>query len=376
MILTVITALCLLLVSYTWLGYGLFLLVLSRFQQVRIQRSEYIPRVSIIVAARNEEKQIEERINNLLALQYPKDHLEIIVGSDGSTDRTSAIVRAFTDERIRLFEFAESRGRAAVHNETVARAGGDIVVFTDAATRFDARFLQQIMQNFADPRVGCVSGSITFGNHAASEISESRGLYWRYEYWLRDLESRSGVFGCASGPCMAVRRQFFKPLEKPSYDVDFMTPLDVITAGFLVLQDERAVAYDEMFSTPRQELRAQIRMVSRNLAGYLDRYCLLGQPRNLLCAWGLISHKVLRWATPFFLLIVFLATGILAVRGRMTVLWAAQILFYGSAVAGWIWNRFGQSARIFSFPFSFCVANIGFLLGTIKSFRGKRIVVY
>ena len=368
--------LCLLIVSYTWFGYGVLLAGLSHLRKIPIRKRSFTPRVSVIVAARNEAKQIRARLTNLLELDYPPEQLEILVASDGSIDGTAEIVRSIRDQRIRLLDFAQSRGRAAVHNDAAETASGDFLLFTDAATRFEPSFLKTLIRNFADARVGCVSGIIHFGNRDVSPVCRQRGAYWRYEYWLRRLESQSGILVCASGPCMAVRRELFQPLEDLSYDVDFMTPLDVVEAGFLVRQEEQAIAYDEMFATPREELRAQIRMVSRNLSGYLDRRCLLDARRNAWFAWSLVSHKVLRWATPFLLLLLFVVAGILAAQGHARALWLAQTAFYGFAVIGWLRNRSGQPTRIFALPFAFCLANLGFFLGMVNAFRNERIVTY
>jgi hypothetical protein len=175
---------------------------------------------------------------------------------------------------------------------------------------------------------------------------------------------------------MAVRRELFQPLKDLSYDVDFITPLDVVQAGFLVLQEEQAIAYDEMFATPRQELRAQIRMVSRNFGGYLDRRCLLSSCSTAWLAWSLISHKVLRWSTPFLLLLAFVTTAILAAQDHAPAVWLAQVVFYGAALVGWLRTRSGRQTRVFALPFAFCLANVGFFLGMVKALRNQRIVNY
>lgn len=365
-----------LVLSYTWIGYGLLLALVRCFRKLHIEKRPFTPRVSIIVAAKNEESRIRGRIEDLLCLDYPAGELEIIVASDGSTDHTAPIVRSFSDDRVRLLEFPKTRGRAAVHNDAVRAATGEILVFTDAATRFARFFLRNVVANFADPCVGCVSGVLVFQNQEASALARQRGLYWRYEYWLRRLESESGVFACASGPCMAVRKRLYRPLSDTSYDVDFLTPLDVVEAGALVLQEDEAIAFDEMFSTPQQELRAQIRMVSRNLCGYLDRRFLLNSRAHAWFAWSILSHKVLRWMTPFFLVLLFVSSALLAVRGQARPLWLAQIVFYAAALIGWLQVRAGRPAPVVSAPFAFCLANLGFLLGVLRCFRSERIAVY
>ena len=365
-----------LLLFYTWAGYPALLWLLVRFHRVHRHKAAITPRVSVIVAARNEEKDIRARVENLLSLDYPPEHIEIVIASDGSTDRTAQWVREFADERVKLLAFAEARGRAAVHNDAVAASSGEILVFTDAATRFDRAFLAELVANFADPRVGCVSGEIRFANREASSVTRPRSAYWRYEYWMRNCESACGVSVCASGPCMAVRRGLFRPFARASYDVDFMTPLDVIAQGGLVLQEPAARATDQMFSAPGQEFRAQVRMVSRNLRGYLDRSCLVFLPGRPQFAWALISHKILRWSTPFFLMVLFLSNAWLVGRGGWLALWMAQWAFYAAAAAGGLGLKIRRSASPFSVPYAFCLANAGFLFGVVRSLRGQRITVY
>jgi cellulose synthase/poly-beta-1,6-N-acetylglucosamine synthase-like glycosyltransferase len=360
-------------ISYTWVGFPLVLGLLTRLRQVRICRREFFPLVSVIVAAKNEEENIRERIENLLELDYPSDKLEIIIASDGSTDRTTEYVRQICDPRIRFFDFAQNRGKAAVHNDLVPQAQGSIVVLTDAATRFGRNFLSKLLPNFADPRVGCVTGVLWFRNHTSSMVAKHRGLYWRYEYMLRNLQSRCGVYTHGSGPCMAVRKELYRPLRDRSYDADFMTPLDVVEAGYLVQQENEAIASETLFQTPKEEIRAQIRMVTRNVRGYLHRRWLLGSPKTWPVAWALISHKLLRWLTPFVLIVLFAANSYLAARGRFLSLWVLQCAFYGCAAFGWLLARLYGRAWIFAIPYTFCLANAGFMVGVTRAVRGRQI---
>jgi glycosyltransferase involved in cell wall biosynthesis len=363
-------------VLYIWLGYPGFLFLLGHLRKYPIDKRKITPTVSIVIAVRNEEKGIGDRIRNLLELDYPPDLFEVYVASDGSIDRTVEIARAFSDERVHVLEFPKQRGRALVHNDVVPLTKGDIIVFTDSATRFDPSFLSEIVSNYADPRVGCVNGMLDFENRNASTITRQRGLYWRYELWLRQAETDCGIFLCASGPCMSVRRNLFRPLQNPTYDVDFMTPLDVIEAGALVVQDSKARATDLMFSSSQQELKAQARMVSRNLGGYSDRRFLVGPARLVPYAWSLLSHKVLRWLTPFFLLTALLGNILLSVRGHAMFLLLLQLAFYAAAAIGWWLMELKRPASIFSGPFAFCLANVGFFLGVMKCVGNERVTTY
>jgi glycosyltransferase involved in cell wall biosynthesis len=361
---------------YTWVGYPAFLFLLSHLRKYPIGKRKITPTVSIIIAARNEEKDIRDRVQNLLELDYPADLFEILIASDGSIDRTVEIAREFSDERVHVLEFPKQRGRALVHNDVVPLAKGDIIVFTDAATRFETSFLSEIVSNYADPRVGCVNGMVDFQNRDASSVTRQRGLYWRYELGLRQAESDYGILLCASGQCMSVRRNLFRLLQEATYDVDFMTPLDVIDAGALVVQDSTARATDLMFSSSRQELKAQARMVSRNLGGYLDRRFLVGPSRFVRYAWSLLSHKVLRWLTPFILLTALLSNILLSIRGHVVSLLLLQLGFYAAAAIGWWRIELKRPASVFSGPFAFCLANVGFFLGVMKCIGNERITTY
>ena len=361
---------------YTWVGYPGFMFLLGRLRKCPIDKRKITPTVSVVIAVRNEEKDLGDRIQNLLELDYPADLFEILIASDGSTDRTVEIARGFADERVHVMEFTKRRGRALVHNDVVPLAKGDIIVFTDAATRFETSFLSEIVSNYADPRVGFANGVVDFQNRDASTVTQQRGLYWSFELWLRQAETDCGIFLCASGQCMSVRRNLFRLLQNPTYDVDFMTPLDVIEAGALVVQDSKARATDLMFSSSQQELKAQARMVSRNLGGYSDRRFLVGPARLVPYAWSLISHKVLRWLTPFFLLTALLGNILLSVRGHAMFLLFLQLAFYAAAAIGWWLMELKRPASIFSGPFAFCLANVGFFLGVMKCVGNERVTTY
>ena len=361
---------------YTWVGYPSFLFLLGHLRKYPIGKRKITPTVSIIIAAHNEEKEIRDRVQNLLELDYPADLFEIFIASDGSIDRTVEIAKEFSDERVHVLEFPKQRGRALVHNDVVRLAKGDIIVFTDAATRFETSFLSEIVSNYADPRVGCANGVVDFQNRDASTVTRQRGLYWRYELWLRQAETDCGIFLCASGQCMSVRRDLFRLLQNATYDVDFMTPLDVVEAGSLVVQDSTAKATDLMFSSSRQELKAQARMVSRNLGGYSDRRFLVGPSRLVPYAWSLLSHKVLRWLTPFILLTALLSNILLSIRGHAVLLLFLQLAFYAAAAIGWWRIELKRPASVFSGPFAFCLANLGFFLGVMKCLGNERITTY
>jgi cellulose synthase/poly-beta-1,6-N-acetylglucosamine synthase-like glycosyltransferase len=373
---TIVFVVAFLLLLYTWLGYPAILWMLRWMFGKAPRRERCEPAFSIIVAAYNEEAQMTAKLEDCLALEYPADRLEILVASDGSTDRTEEIVQEFAqrDSRIRLVKSAGRAGKSGVQNLAVEQARGEILLFTDAETRTRATLLQQIGEDFANPRVGMVAPTVYFGR-VDGAVSKGQGAYWRFELFLRQLESDLGILATASGSAFAMRRTLFRPIP-PQYGDDCVLPLDVRFQGYAVLQDAGIIVSDEMPSTIDGELRARVRMTARNWTGILSRPSLLNFLRYPGTAWGLVSHKFLRWMTPFFLAAIFLLNCFLAVRGRMVPLVVLQSCFYLAALVGWRRSRHRPCARIFGYPFAFCLANLGFFLGLVRCLRGERVVAY
>jgi cellulose synthase/poly-beta-1,6-N-acetylglucosamine synthase-like glycosyltransferase len=365
-------------VAYAWAGYPLLILALrSSFARRKNQtKSSSDPFVSIIVPVHNEEQRIAGKLGNCLEVLYPHDRMEILVVSDGSTDRTEEIVCNFMtrDSRIRWLQSASRVGKSGIQNLASVHARGDILFFTDANTTMTPGVLRTVMEDLTDPMVGLVTATVHLGS-PEDMVEEGQGLYWRYELFLRTVESDLGILATGSGQALAVRRELFRPLPT-CYGDDCIMPLDVRLQGFKVIQDRKAIVRDAMPHSIEGELRARIRMTARNWSGTLSRPGLLNPFRFPLTALGLVSHKLLRWLTPFFLAIVLLSNTWLALEGRAIVLWWLQVGFYISAFVGWELTRKQRPAWVFGYPFSFCLANVGFMLGMVKVFRNQKIVTY
>jgi len=364
-------------VLYTWILYPLLLCVLRLFRRQAKQPGASVndPLVSIIIPVHNEEQRITAKLKNCLKLLYPHDQLEIIVASDGSTDDTEDIVRAFIarDSRIRLMT-SNRLGKSGVQNLAAAQARGQMLFFTDANTAATPGTLRMMVDDFADPAVGLVTATVHFG-HPEDDVEKGQGFYWRYELFLRAAESDLGILATGSGQALLVRREFFRPLP-PFYGDDCIMPLDVRLQGHKVMQNPNAIVLDTMPHSIEGELRARIRMTARNWTGTLARPAILNPLRFPLTALGLVSHKLLRWLTPFFLAIAFLSNALLALQGRLVLLALLQLGFYLSAFIGWTLARKQRPAGIFGYPFSFCLANVGFMLGMLRAFRNQKIVAY
>jgi cellulose synthase/poly-beta-1,6-N-acetylglucosamine synthase-like glycosyltransferase len=366
---------CALALFYIYFGYWLILELLGRIARARPEAApqnalgeDLWPRVSVIVAAHNEESRIRSRIEDLQALDYPPERMEILVASDGSTDGT--VAAAYAAENVEVLVCHEWRGRAQVHNDAATRARGDILVFTDAGTRFERQFLARLVAPFRDPRVGCVVGRLVF-HDSASAIGASEGAYWAWETRLRALESRLGILCLGTGAAMAARRGGYVSLRR-NEDVDDVLPLEVAKRGGRVVFAEGAVASDEPNTSVERELRARVRMTSQSLAAIIHRWGASGFARHPLAGVALLSHKVLRWFTPFFLLGGLVGAGLLAREDAYGLAFAAQLVFYAVAAVG-LAAELGCAGRVrlASAAFSFCVANAAMGIGVLKGLLGR-----
>jgi poly-beta-1,6-N-acetyl-D-glucosamine synthase len=335
------------LVLYVYAGYPLVLAVWARVATRQPESAgDHLPPVSVVMAARNEAARLPGRIENLLALDYPAELLEIIVVSDGSTDHTARVVAPYTAAarrpglgaapRVRLIETGP-HGKAAALNAGVAAARHETILFADARQRFARDAVRQLVANFADPAVGAVSGELVLDCEAgasASSASDSVGAYWRYEKWLRAQESAIDSMLGATGAIYAMRRACWRPLPEGTILDDVLAPMRAVLAGWRVVFEPRARAFD--LTAP--DLAAESRRKTRTLAG---NYQVLALEPSLLVpgrnrVWlQYVSHKLGRLAVPWALVVLVVAGMMLAVSSTLyLVLTAVQLAFYGLAGYG------------------------------------------
>ena len=330
----------------------------------------YLPPMSIVIAAHNEESVIASRIENLLALDYPDDRLEIIIASDGSTDGTVDIVNAVKNERVRVMAFAENRGKAAVLNDAVAAARGEVVLLSDANTMMDPSAAQLIARRFSNPRVGVVCGRLVLIDPASGRNVD--GVYWKYETFLKHSEARLGALLGANGAIYAIRRSAFPTLPHRVGVDDFVVPLLArLRSGLTIEYDEEAIAFEE---TPA-EIRAEFSRRSRIGAGGFQSVGLLWpllNPRHGWLAFSFASHKLLRWVCPFFLLGAAISSAVLIgdplYRGALI----AQTGLYGIAVAGHFSRGSGSIFRAARLATMFAAMNLALLAGFYRWAAGTQ----
>ncbi len=368
-------------VLYIYWGYGAVLTLLPARDGTRApaRKPGRPPSVTVLVTAFNEADVIESKIQNILEQDYPADKLELLVASDMSTDGTDDIVSRHEDERVRLFRPAHSKGKTDTQNQAIRLARGEIIIFTDAETRFDTEFIKATVEHYNNPAVGGTVGKLLFVSEGSdnSHISDNQGAYWKYELRLRSEESRLGILAVASGACMSVRKSLFVPMN-PAFGEDCVVPLDVVQAGRLWVYVPDAVAYDRMASDSAGEFRARVRMTLRNWQGTWAYPGLLNPVRNPGYAWALWSHKILRWLSPFFIIISVVTALFLAGRSGLYATAATGLTALVAAAAfGWLADRKNMKVpSVIGSVYSFALANAGFLVGVTRAILGSQITRY
>jgi glycosyltransferase involved in cell wall biosynthesis len=357
------------LLVYTFAGYPALVWLVSFRRKDTRRRAPIEPFVSIIVTAHNEEALIARKIQNCLALEYPKDRFEIIVASDGSEDRTATIARSFEARAVRLVDLPERRGKQFAQMMARDSARGEILVFTDAGVELGPGALREIVSNFADPAVGCVSSEDRV-------VQEKRGwmgerAYVQFEMWLRRMESRAGSLVTASGSFFAARRSVCEEWHVDQTS-DFFMPLHAIAMGLRAVVDPASIGIYSTPHSPGAELQRKVRTIVNGLHVFFSHARLLNPFRYGMVAWQLVSHKLCRWLTPFavlallvssaalwhagvfyrlcaVLLVAGVATGILGLAaGRLTQwkpLRLAGYLLLGNAATVMAWSYFITGER-------------------------------
>ena len=316
-----------LLIVYTYAGYAAWLWLRARLAPWPVLRSQQEPHVSIVVIVRNEEQRIEAKMRNLLDLDYPPERCQIVVVSDGSTDATNDILRKFgSGDRVQVLMNQLSRGKASGLNDAISLASGEVVVLTDARQKIESRAVRLLVENLADPAVGCVSGALMLGDPDAGEAGKGMGLYWRIEKKIRDLESDTGSVVGATGALYAVRRELLASLPEGTILDDVYIPMQVARQGKRVVFDDRARAWDSPDLGGGLEFARKVRTLSGNYQLLqLAPWMLSG--RNPLLA-RFVSHKLLRLAVPFALA-VMLFTSLWLKAPVYRVALILQLAFYG-----------------------------------------------
>jgi cellulose synthase/poly-beta-1,6-N-acetylglucosamine synthase-like glycosyltransferase len=354
------------LIIYAYLGYPLILLILRPLLYRPVSKGVCKPGIDMIIPAYNEERVIAAKIRNSLALDYPREKLNIIVISDASMDATDDIIQGFTEEGVSYLRQEKRRGKAAALNRGLAHAEKDIVVFTDASILLARNALQQIARPFHEPQIGCVSGE----DHI-QEGGGGEGLYGRYELFLRNLESKVNSVVGASGCFYAQRRSLCHPFIE-GMAPDFLSVLATVESGYRAVTCPPAVGYMSTVSIPQDEYSRKVRTFIRGITTLLYFKKMLNPFKYGFFAVELISHKLMRWFSGLFLIGLFLSNLLLLNKPLYGVFFLLQFVFYITAIIGWIKPEMLNRIRALKIPFYFCLVNAAALSAWVRYFRGIR----
>lgn len=358
--------------AYTYFGYPAWLWVRSRFVIRPVKATDAAPAISIVMAVRNEAAVLERKLQNLLMLNYPGEHCEIIVASDGSTDATNEILRKYgSGPRVRVLLSEEKRGKAACLNDCVALAGGEVIVFTDARQKIELDALRPLLATFGDPEVGCASGELMLGTADSGETAQGVGLYWRIEKTVRELESKSGSVVGATGALYAARRKLVVPVPQDTILDDVYIPMHVARQGFRVIFVPEARAWDVADQGSGREFGRKVRTLTGNYQLLQLAPWLLGSSNPL--RFEFISHKVLRLVAPFALALGFVSSLLLHETVYRVAL-VVQLIFYGLGLAAMLKLAWGPLARIADAAGTFVLLNSAALVAFVKFVTGRRTV--
>ncbi len=340
--------LSILFILYTYLGYLLWLFIRSTvfFRPIHKTYQPKPPFISIVIASKNEEINIGKRIQNILETCYPENSIEIIVVSDGSDDNTNRIITECSthDQRITLIAYHPARGKPFALNTGVKQAKGDIIVFTDSRQRFHSRALIELVANFNDSDVGCVSGEMVFVKGRASTIQKEMGAYWHYEKVIRRMESKSGSVVGATGAIYAVRKALYRDIPEETILDDVLTPMKIVMQGYRCVFDPDAVAYDLVSKDIGSELTRKIRTLAGNWQLLKIEPGLVNPFKNKIW-WNFLSHKIFRLIVPFLMVYLFFSNFFLR-EPFFTFTLGAQILFYGLAFSAWLNPKFREKRPV------------------------------
>ena len=315
------------LIAYTYVGYLGWLWLRARLWPWPVLRAQQEPYVSIVMVVRNEDRWLESKLRNLLELDYPQTRYQILVVSDGSTDRTDAILHEHADDpRVQVLMNQLSRGKACGLNDAISRAAGEMVVFTDARQKIESGAIRLLMENFADPEVGCVSGELMLGDQELGEAATGMGLYWRIEKKIRKLESESGSVVGATGALYAARRELLAALPEGTILDDVYIPMHVVRQGKRVVFEPQARAWDSPDLGADREFSRKVRTLSGNYQLVQLAPWVLSPHNPVLLRF--VSHKLLRLAVPFALTAMLVASLWLKAPLYRVAL-VLQLAFYG-----------------------------------------------
>lgn len=340
------------------------------------RRSGGLARISVIVAAYNEEKGVGAKLENILSSNFPLELMEVIVASDASTDSTDDVVRSYTSAGVRLLRIEGRQGKTACQNLAAESANGEILVFTDATTRLHPDALRNLLGFFEDSEVGCVAGRLVYQSRSSDATGRGNKAYWDYEIKLRLAESTLGSLIGVSGCLYAVRRAAYRPID-PRLISDFVISMRMREQRLRTILAPDAVCFEDTLSHSTHELPMRVRVAVRSINALILERKFLNPAKFGLFAWQLLLHKVLRYASPFLWLAALTANAILAPQSRFyALLLGAQIAVIVLGTVGFALQSRHSRLGVLWRPYYFLLTNVASLIAALRYARGDRMVTW
>ncbi len=368
-------------VFYTYVGYGILLCMLVKIKEFfskpaihQISPADF-PYVSLLIAAYNEEKIVDEKMSNCFELGYPKDKLKIVWITDGSTDSTNEKLSRYSNTEV-LFE-PKRGGKTAALNRAMNFINTDIVIFTDANTILNKDSITEIVNAFSDPKVGCVAGEKRIALTSATNTSSlGEGAYWKYESVLKEMDSRLNTTAGAAGELFAVRKDLYEYVEEDTLLDDFIISMRIAKKGYKIRYCKNAYAVEGGSLNMREEKKRKVRIAAGGIQSVIRLSSLLNVFKYPLLSFQYISHRVLRWTiTPVLLISLFPFNIILVLNEEQIIykiLLSLQILFYLAAYTGKIFERRNIKLSVFLIPYYFMFMNFNVFSGLSYLLKKKR----
>lgn len=365
------------LIVYTFVGYGFVLYLLVRLKRLFkkpfvFKTDAVLPSVTILIAAYNEQDTIEEKIQNTLQLSYPKELLQLIFITDGSSDETAARIRKY--EQLTLLHQDQRAGKMAAIKRAIPYIEGEITVFTDANTFLNKEAINELVKHYQNPKVGAVAGEKRIlVEETADASSAGEGFYWKYESKLKkwDYELYSNVG--AAGELFSIRTALYEPVESDTIIDDHMIAMRIAEKGYVIAYEPDAYAMETASADVKEELKRKIRIAAGGIQSILRLKKAANPFHQPVFTFQYISHRVLRWTiTPFLLLLVFVLNGIIAFSspfGFYQLLFVLQILFYGLSLVGFYFEQKNIRIKALFIPYYFCVMNYAVLAGLLRYYN-------
>ncbi|HPE34243.1 MAG TPA: glycosyltransferase family 2 protein [Bacteroidales bacterium] len=362
---------------YAFLGYGIllyFLVLIKRlFSSKKIPDENYQPLVSLVIPCFNEAPILDAKVSNCRAIDYPADKLEIVFITDGSTDNSTEVLKKYPD--IKVLHENRRGGKTAAENRAMKHITSEIVVFTDANTILNPEVIKYIVRHFSDPKTGCVSGEKRVLADEKDTATAGEGIYWKYESFLKKLDSELYSAVGAAGELVAFRTSLYRPMPEDTLLDDFIQSMEIAADGYRIVYEPLAYAMETGSASIKDEWIRKVRISAggwqsvKRLAGRITPF------RNFTLFFQYFSHRVLRWVvTPFLLILMFILNFFLVFSGSVfyQVLFLLQVLFYMAAFAGWYLENKKTRMKILFVPYYFCMMNLAAIYGFRRFISGPQ----